>query len=319
MVSELNDPSMSADSVDFGLVLAIARRGWKTIAVGILAALIAASLFLHLATYRYTATLVVSPAETSGMDALSSKLGSIGGLAAAAGVSLGDGGGTDFRLYVEGLKSSDTAADLARDPEILKHIFHKEWNESAGRFVAPTGPVRDVGNAVKTVMGIPKYPYSPPDAKRLQKILDEHLLVDSNARSPVVTIKFADEDPDFAVRFLTEIDRIVDGRLRARALERSSLYIAHLTEVMARTTTNEQRYALAQAIVQQERVRISASSELPFAAQVFSGPSSTFRPTSPKPAVVLAVALALGALGSFALLFLREKRRAFRPTESSGG
>lgn len=302
--------AQEADSVDPALILSILWRGRMLIGGLFLLFVAVASIYLHFAKYTYTATLVVSPVESNGMSGLASKLGSLGGLAAAAGVNLGDvSGDGGFRLYVEGLKSTDAASILAQDQELMRRLFPKEWNDKTQRFEAPKGPLTPLVRVGKSVLGMPNYAYLPPNAVRLHKLLKDKLEVDSNSRSPVVTIHFKHEDPAFAELFLRRLDKVVDTLLRQRALIRASRDIEHLTESMQMAAVSELREALAMALVQQSRIRIAATSELPFAAQIFSGPAASFRPTSPKPPLVIVGAAMLGLLSGSFLILWRERRK----------
>ncbi|MFN7398562.1 MAG: hypothetical protein ACK5SX_05735 [Sandaracinobacter sp.] len=297
------------EAVDARLLIGILLRKWHWLFLGLIIGVFLVAAYLRVADYRYTSTLVVTAAETTAADSLAGRLGSIGGLAAAAGVNLGDGpGGNQFRLYVEALKSSATAERLARDQKLMRRLFPDEWNPATGRFEKPKGLVPTLVTGAKTVLGLPIYGYTPPNAARVKILLDKKLDVESNSRSPIVTIQFEHSDPAFATEFLSRVDKTVDGMLRERSLQRSDVYIAFLYDNLQRAAMTEQRSAIAQALVQQERIRMSASSDLPFAAQLFSGPAASFRPTSPKPPVLLAIGAFAGLAIALVAVFLRARR-----------
>src|SRR5690606_16351275 len=92
-------------------------------------------------------------------------------------------------------------------------------------------------------------------------------------------------------------------------LKRSSGNIAYLTEQLSKATVAEYREAIAQALSEQEKIRMASSSTAPFAAEPFGSAAASPRPTSPQPLLVLIVSIVGGGiLGSLLVLgrgFLR--------------
>lgn len=299
------------ESVDYAALLRMLRRGWWIIALCATIAVLLAVYSLHNATYRYTSTMVITPAQYSRSDGLSSKLGQLGGLASAVGVSLPDGNSTsEFKLYIEGLRSYDIAQILAADRKFMQQLFEREWDPVLKRWRTPQGTLRDIITSLKGLLGIPNLPYQPPNATRLQTLLADQLIVDVNPRSPVITVSFEHADPAFANAILQRIDSATDGLLRRRALLRTDDYIAYLTARLPSVVMPEQKQSVAQTLSEQERLKMVQSSTRPYAAEIFSGPSASFRPTSPKPYKLLLLSC-LGGVGiGIALAILRGRRRA---------
>lgn len=303
------------EAVDYDALRATLRRGWWIIAIFVIGAVLAVVVYLHSATYSYTSTVVVTPAQYSRADGLSGKLGGLGGLASAVGVSLPDGNGTsEFKLYIEGLRSYDVAKQLAADPRFMHRLFSREWDPVVRQWRMPRGASRNVINSVKDILGIPNIPYQPPNAIRLQTLLDEKLMVDVNPRSPVVTIRFAHEDPTFGNEVLERINGATDNLLRQRALLRTNDYIRYLTAKLPVVQMPEQKLSIAQTLGDQERIKMAASSTRPYAGEIFSGPAASFRPTSPKPYKLLLIGMLLGAGLGIAVVLQRGRRRALPVT-----
>lgn len=297
--------------IDFVLLFAILRRGWLTITVCALLAVAAVVLYLHNASYRYTASMVVTPAQSASIDGLGSRLGQLGGLASAVGVSLPDTNtSASFKLYIEGLKAYDTAQVLAGDPALMHHLFEREWDEKTRQWREPASSLRSLINAAKDILGIPNLPWAPPGAARLQGLLEDDLIVDVNPRSPVITMHFSHKDPKFAQLLLTRIDETVDSLMRHRALLRTNDYIDYLTGKLRTVQLAEQRLSITQTLGEQERVRMAASSTRPFVADVFSGPSATPRPTSPRPYLLLILSLLGGLALGVVVVLIRARRRS---------
>ena len=304
-------------SIDLAATLAVLRRRWRLIAGCVAIALLGAVAYLNLATYRYAVEMRVAPTATGSSDGLSSKLGQLGGLAAVAGVSLPDSGGSAaFKLYVEALHSRDVADLLALDPGILHGAFAREWDARTRTWRQPQGFVHDAAGAVKPLLGIPDRPFAPPGAARLEKWITDNVAVDQNLKTPVVTVTMMSDDPAFAVRFLDRLGTTVDTMLRQRALLRADDDIAYLSARLPTVTLAEQRVAIAQSLGEQERLKMAASSSRAYAADVFEHPAASDRPVTPVPTKILAVALLLGLAAGVALSFvLRRRPRAMLPGE----
>jgi hypothetical protein len=300
--------------VDLGRLAATISRRRRLVFACIGAALLLALVYLHLATYTYTATLVVSPvASSSGVSGggLSGKLGKLGGLASLAGISLGNDPATQaFMMYQEGLYSRDVAEQLARNPLILHKVFHKQWDEAGQRWIPPFPPVRAVIVFVETVIGMPVRPWQPPNGALLQEYINDYVDLEADQEKPIVTITYRFEDPEFAVYFLRELDRAVDNKLRGIALSRANEYVGYLSDQLTKVTNTDVRDALMSTLIDQENTRMMASVTAPYSAQPFGPPSASRKPMNPNPFLVLAAALFGGTfLGGLAAVWLPPVKR----------
>jgi hypothetical protein len=281
------------------LARALERRR-KLIFASMLAFLAVGLIYLHLVDYTYTATLVVSPVPTSSSSAasgLASKLGSIGNLASLAGINLGgDMGNQAFTMYQEGIYSRDVADTLARDPEIMHAVFDKQWDAAARKWTPPLPLLRAIVEVVDGIFGVPVQPWQPPNGALLQEYIADNVDLDTDPQNPIVTITYRYKDPQKAVRFLHELDRAVDNKLRNLALARARQYVGYLSGQLTRVTNTDVRDALMSTLVDQENTVMMASVTAPYAAQPFGAPSASRKPENPKPLLVVSAALVTGGL-----------------------
>jgi LPS O-antigen subunit length determinant protein (WzzB/FepE family) len=279
---------------------------WPIIIVCTILALLGGLLSLHFATYTYTAELKVTPAQSSTQNSMS--LQGLSGLASLAGVSLPGnlGGGTQFILYVEGATSRNTADVLAKQPELMKIVFKSEWDANANRFVENVDWFERWTNAIKKLIGIPVYRWTPPDGARLEIYLKDRVRIVEDRVKPIVTLSYNHEDPAFAVTFLSALNKTADDQLRQRTLSRVNDNIAYLSRQLATITLTEHRGAIIQALSEQEKTKMMASSGAPFAAEMISAPSASFRPTKPYPPLVIVVAGLVGVLFGIAIALARQ-------------
>ena len=310
-------PDATADgAIDVAATLRHLGSRWKLIAAIVIGAVAVAVVYLQLTTYRYAVQMRVAPVASSTGDGLSTKLSSLGGLAAVAGVSLPDSGGSgSFKLYIESLHSRDVAEVLARDPVIMHGVFAREWDGRRKLWRRPEGFVFDAVTTAKSALGIPVQPWAPPGAARLQAWMAQQIVVDQNVKTPVVTISLSSEDPAFATFFLSRLGTTIDGLLRQRMLLRTDDYIRYLAARLPGVQLAEQRVAVAQALGEQERLKMVASSDRAYAAEVFEHPAASERPVTPLPAKVLGIAVLLGLAAGVAIAFILPGRRTV-PTQS---
>ncbi len=281
--------------VDLARTFRALVAGWRVIVASVVTTLVIAVIYLNIVPYRYEIEMRVAPVAGGGGDGLSSKLSSLGGLAAVAGVSLPDSGGAgSFKLFVEAVHSHDVALVLARDPEIMHRVFHRQWDAGSRTWRVPHGGLHLIASSLKPLLGTPERPFAPPGAAELQKWMTDEIGVDQNIKSPVVTLTLLSEDPVFAVYFFDRLTATIDAMLRRRALLRADDYIRYLSARLTTVTLAEQRVAIAQALGEQERLKMVASSDRPFSAEVFENPAATDRPVTPQPLKVLALAGVVG-------------------------
>ena len=267
----------------------------------------AALLYLHIATYKYTATLMVSPViQSSQTGSLSGKLGGLSNLASLAGVNIGGDTATQaFMLYQKGLYSRDVADLLAKDPQIMHAVFSKQWDAAGKQWIPPNPAVRTIAVFVQSLLGIPYHDWQPPDGALLQEYITNNVYIETEPDKPVVTITYGDQDPQFAVKFLHALDRAVDNKLRDLALVRANQYIGYLSDQLTKVANTDVREALMATLTDQENTKMMASVTAPYSAQPFGPPSASRRPTFPKPFLVLAAALLIGGLaGGLAAIWL---------------
>ncbi|WP_374597260.1 Wzz/FepE/Etk N-terminal domain-containing protein [Sphingosinicella sp.] len=275
----------------------------------VVAAFVVALIYLNATTYKYTARMKVTPVSST--SSVGSSLGGLSGLASIAGVNLSQGqGASPFQLYTEGLDSQVVAEALAQRRDLMQVIFKSEWDDRTQRFVEPgRGPVGETVRGVRAVLGLPVYTWRPPGSAHLQLYLSERVKLTQNAKTSIATITYEHEDPRFAVKFLSAIHEELDESLRQKALARANLYIDYLSRQLQHVTLIEHREALAQALAEQEKMRMMASSRLAFAAEPFGPATPSLYPTSPKPIPVLVFAVMFGAaIGVGVVIVLRQFR-----------
>jgi uncharacterized protein involved in exopolysaccharide biosynthesis len=283
---------------------------WRARWISFLGALLGLGLsvlYLEMATYRYTATLIVTPVKSE----MTQLPGNISGLAAIAGINLpGGGGANDFNLYILGLQSRQVASELAKNVDIMHRLFDSQYDAVSGQWRRPLGIIATFSSAGKSALGIPVAEWRPPGSGELQKFLETSVKVVTDRKSNITSISVDHEDPQFAVELITDLHDKTDAVLRSQALARADQAIGYLERQLSRVQLAEHREALAAMLGEQEKARMLASSAAPYVAQPFGAAVVSSRPTSPQPVIVLLVGVLGGAVfGLLAMLTWRVGQR----------
>lgn len=296
-----------AHEVALGDVLALVREGWWQILGCFSLLILAGLLYLNFAERRYAARLIVTPiAGSAGLPS------GIGGLASIAGIRIpGSDAESQFDLFLEGLVTRESAVRLIRNhSNLLPMMFPGEWNATSRRWEQPHGTIPSAIRTLKPLLGIDNS-YRAPDPARVEQWLKREIEIAKARDQRLTVISVVTRDPQFGQQLLSALHSEGDNLLRERAVDRANDYAAYLTEKLGVVTVADYRQALVDALAEQEKTRMMASSDLPFAADPFGPPSTPVRPASPQPLVVLAVSAVLGLLLGVLLVLVRGRRRLF--------
>lgn len=307
VINRITDDDHSVDLID--VFTAVFRQRWLVLACGLAAALLML-VYLNTTTYRYSAELKVTAAQGASTGGLASSLQKFGGLASIANIQLPqDSSSIAFLRFGEMLHSPDIARIVALNPTVMHVLFAREWDSIHRRWFEPRTPLAALINSLKSIVGIPVYTWTPPDWHRVEEYLDRWVVVTVEQKRPVIVIAYSDRDPVFARTFVDLLNKAADEELRRRSLLRSEQNIAYLSDRLRTVTLAEHRTALSEAIGEQERTAMMAQAGAPFSAEPIGATRVSSRPTSPLPAVYLALAfvggLLIGALGVLVRNYLR--------------
>ena len=291
----------------------LVRSVWRQqITVWIVALVCVGAMIIYLqnATYKYTVSYEVTPVQGAS-DSLSTTLGKVGGIAQLAGINLPQTGDSSYKLYLEGVQSRDVAEALSRDRQLMHKVFREEWDPVTKSWHEPRGMVYHVSTAIKRFLNIPNPGWHQPDGARLHDVLVDQITVLQDSKSVTATLTMKSADPAYAIMLFNKLHETTDGLLRQRALVRINNYLEYLTTKLQTVLLAENRIALAQALGEQERVRMLASSPKSFAAEVFQSAAASAAPTSPRPLLLLVVALAAGMMIGIVIVVTRAFLKEF--------
>jgi hypothetical protein len=255
----------------------------------------------------FAAPVAAGVAPRRGLAGLAAQAG--GTLSALAGSLGGSEAAPPFSFFLDGLSNPQVAAELAKDPVLMQKVFASEWDKDTQQWHPPSrGLLGTIGHGLYTVLGLPAFKWSPPDAARLQTYIDGNVQIRRSVKSPLVTLTHEHWDRDFAAQFLDRLVAAADDDLRATSSARTTANINYLMTRLAVTPQSEAREALIDALGEEERVAMLIAAELPYAAEPFAPASVGRWPSRPRPLPLLAAGLFAGILLGAALALWLDRR-----------
>lgn len=297
-----------------GNLRVIGAEAWhrkRIVFATMLLAFLLALTYLHIATYKYDVTLLVTPVS----DQAKGKSGMLSSLASVAGIDLSAAPGEvdPFDLFLQGINTRQIAEVLASDQGLMRELFPAQWDEETKEWRNPSPFKTGAINALKSVLGLPLRPWTPPNGALVADFITQYISVVRDPRSQIVTITMRYDRPEVAKHFLGRLHTVDDNWLRQQTLIRTSKYIEYLNGELQRVTVEEYRQALGDILSEQEKRRMFASSpSVNYSAQIFEAPTAAMKPASPNTVAVLLISLILGALTGVGLALTAADRVARR-------
>ena len=294
----------------------VAKRSWRLILSFSAIGFVIAALSLQGAYYSYPVEMQVTTVQQTGGSGSSSRSGlsQLSGLASLANISLpSTQNEIQFQLFVESLYTRDLADEIAKNHDIMVALYGVQWDETTQTWRPPlVGTLGSIKLWIRDLLGLaPTQPWHAPNGENIQSFLSQALQVTLDPRKPyLATLTLTSGSRELSVRFLNLLVKTADEKLRRHALERAHSYIEYLSSKMNTVTVSEHRDALAQAIAEQERYAMVASSGKPFAAETFQSPWASNLPSYPSPRQVYMTWVVLGALSGLSLAFARHRYHA---------
>ncbi len=233
---------------------------------------------------RYTATVMVAPAETGASGNLGGLASQFGGLASLAGIS------------VEGDKKPELMAILQSDlltsryiekNALLKMLYADKWDESLGSW-------RDSRPAHHPTLWSGTRLFK----KRIGKISEDR-------KSGLITLTIDWTDPVRAAGWANGLVQMADDYLRDRALTESSNNIAYLNAEAAKTNVVEAQRAIYSLLEVETNKQMMAKGRVEYALRVIDPAVVPERPSSMSVPVAICLGFLVGLVLASMLALVR--------------
>jgi hypothetical protein len=312
MLEGQEEDTVNRRAIDLREMAQVVLKRWRFIAGTIVVFLVLAVINLHSSPSVFSVKMQVTQVQGSG-DQASPRMTSLSSLAQLAGLNLSPSASqsaSQFRYYLDSMHSRALADDLATNKDLMKTIFSREWDEESHTWRKPEPSLIEiVKGGIMWVLGARPLPWDPPNGARLQEILAEpgNLEVQEDIKRPDhATIEVDSVNPQYAIKLMRAVHWTANEHLRKKALLRATEYIDYLSKELSTVTVAEHREAIMQALSEQEKFKMSASSAAPYAADVFDGPWVLRKRLAPRPSEVYPVAVLKGFLVGAVIVLLLE-------------
>jgi uncharacterized protein involved in exopolysaccharide biosynthesis len=276
----------------FELCAALWRSKWLIVGITALFTLAGVAYAFH-ATEWYRAEVLLAPADKKTVPDL---LGSLGGLASLAGISVG-GGGTTEPIAV--LKSRDFASEFIKDLDLTVILLADKWNARTKQWKA-------------------KNPQDWPDIRDAVKYFDENVRgVAVDRRTGLVTLTILWTDPETAALWANQLVRRLNDRMRDRALTEAERNVRYLQSEMIATNVVSLQQSIGRVLESEMQKLMLARGSEEFSLRVIDPAKPPKLRSEPKRAQIILVAFMLGGIVSSAGVLFRRSLRNRHGTVSN--
>jgi len=270
------------DEVDLREIFKTIRAGRTLVIVVTTLFGIAAVAYEFLASPWYKAELVLAPSAQQSMGGALGGLSSLSKIAGLAGVGLPNAGDPQ---PVAVLKSNDLARAFIVDMKIMP-VLLKEVRAGSRKL--------DIRDAVKVF------------DKKIRSVSED-------SRTGLVTLAIRWRTPDTAALWANTLAKRLNERMRLDAQTRAERNVAFLKSEISTTNVVSLQQSMGSLLESEMQKLMLARGNEEFAFKVIDPAVSPVEPDSPKPIVVIATALFVGAFLSILFLVVRRTVQT-RPT-----
>jgi uncharacterized protein involved in exopolysaccharide biosynthesis len=275
--------------VDLRYVLARLIAFWRWIAVSALVFMLgaAAVAFLMRPVYRASTVMIASDVGNEGMGgAISSALGSIGGLASLAGLGLG-GNAARAEEALAVLKSRQFTEAFIRERNLMPVLFPDDWDVQAKRWRGSEDDWPTYGKAYKK--------------------FDERIrTVEQDKKTGLITLHVDWRDRAQAAQWANELVERLNLEMRSRAIAKSSAAVGYLEKELESTIVVATREAINRLIEAQVKERMLANVTQEYSFRVVDKAMAPDKddPLRPQKVLLLAGGLFAGLCVGFAAVLM---------------
>lgn len=256
----------------------------RAIGIGMAIGLSAALGYLALAVPSYRAQIVLGPANPLTGIETAAPAGNDNLFALRFVMErMGNAGASDYLNFEQILTGPRVANALLSDPEIRKGLTQDKtlWILPSGRFENAAAFAEYLQHRLR---------FEPVGATALRRVVYLH------------------PDPAFAALFVQKATHIADGLIRTAVAAQTAERVTYLQTALDQTFNPDNRRALTDLLMEQERLRMLSAIDQPYAANVVEPAAVSARPRWPDWPMIMAVAMAVGACAGFVLHGLRSRR-----------
>jgi uncharacterized protein involved in exopolysaccharide biosynthesis len=271
------------------LIAVLWRRRWLiTLCSVVFAGLLAVVAFNMTPIFRGAAVLVPADANHGGMGiggSLASGMGSVGGLAALAGLNLGTSQ-SQVEESLAVLKSRQFTETFISRNNLMPELFAKQWDAQAGKW-------RVEGD-------------KQPTLNKGFKAFDGLRTVNRDPKTGLITLQIDWRDREKAVDWTDKLVQQLNDEMRTRAIADANASLGYLQKELSAASEVSTREAISRLIESQIKQRMLANVTQEYALRYVDRPivPDASEKVAPRKTLMIAVGLLLGLTIGMALAIL---------------
>ncbi|HVY23384.1 MAG TPA: Wzz/FepE/Etk N-terminal domain-containing protein [Steroidobacteraceae bacterium] len=191
---------------------------------------------------QYTATIVVAPVSSSNLNSIASQLG---GLAALAGISLGNGQEDESQTAMQSMQSWDFIDKFIKDNKLQVDVFAVDGWDRETNTLEIDSSLYDVKQK-KWVRTPPRGKTIEPTSWELFHEFSKHLDVSQDKKTGLISVSIEYYSPLVAKQWVDMYVAAINEHMRQRKLDESSKNIEYLQDQINKTSIAQMQEVLYQ-------------------------------------------------------------------------
>lgn len=271
--------------IDLTIYWRILVRQWRICVAFFMAVMLAAVVYLLVATPTYRAYTLLMPAGDDVAGDAGNLISRFGGLSSLMGISLSGQGG-NLEEAVATLRSRVFITEFIQSNELKPILFDDLWD------------------AEKKAWQVDEEEDIPTDWKAYDFFLEDILQVSEDNKTGLYTVSVEWKDADLAANWANKLVRQLNRKLQEKAILEASRSIAFLEKELGKTSIVEMQTSIYNLIEAQTKNIMIANVREDFALKVIDPAVPPEKPARPKVILVLAAGnVAAIILAIFYVLF----------------
>lgn len=277
---------VSDDKISLRQIWRILWRGKRTVIAATTILALGSIAYALLAKEIYRAEVLLAPATKQSTPMIG---GQLGGLAALAGVSVGEG---DDVVALAVLQSREFARDFIEQLDLMPIFFEEEWDAEKNRWREDD-------------------PTEAPDVRDGVKFFHKEIFeVSEERRTGLVTLAIEWTDPDIAAEWASILVVRLNDRLREAALQEAQTNVAYLQSEMARATLVTMQESIGRLLEAELPKLMLAKGNEEFAFKIVDPAVAPRQRERPKRALTAIIGTILGGLLGIFIVLVGHSGRA---------
>jgi capsular polysaccharide biosynthesis protein len=290
-------PVQDEELIDLATLMSVVVRTWKLLVLLTLIGAAIAALISLLMPEIFRSQILVAPVAQSGNGIANGLKDEFGGLAALAGINIGEFGGRKEE-YIATLSSAGFARDFITSQSLMPILFAKRWDSQTSAWrKGAKAPVLEEG---------------------VKKFTEDVRSITEDRRTGLVTISVEWYSPQLAASWANRMIEMVNERLRGEATRNADRSIEYLNKELAKTGVVEIRQAIFRLIEQQVNNAMLANVQREYAFRVLDPAVPAEIRASPKRTVMTILGAIVGLFIGLIYVVARFRVRVAQTGGSAG-